>query len=106
MNVPNSDCIESYTTRLIVGCGDVYVTLGPTSKPKKIWLRMGKQGECRNTLLRAISGLIRLCIKHGATWDEIAKDVQGNECSQGTNKLYPPCLMRIAEILPKKEVKE
>lgn len=105
MTAPQSqDCIDSYTTRLLIGCGDLYVTLGPESKPVKIWIRSGKQGECRNTLHRAISGLIRLCIKRGASWDEIKKDLAGNICNQGSGS-YPPCLVRISEILPVKEVK-
>jgi len=97
---------DSDTHYLSIGCGQMHVILAPPEKPKRITIKMEREGSCLSTLWHIISELVNLCLEFKVPLNEIKKIFEGNLCSKSTTKRWPSCGNAFASILPiKKEEK-
>lgn len=73
--------LPSQTTRMRTAHGSVYVTVVYSdSKPQEVFIAQGKAGSCESAQNEAIARLIALSLRHGASLDEIAKQLDGITC--------------------------
>jgi ribonucleoside-diphosphate reductase alpha chain len=78
---PRPAAMKGSTTRMMTGCGKVYVTINEDDKGLfEVFSQMGKSGGCAMTQSEAISRLISLALRSGVDVRAIIKQIKGIRC--------------------------
>jgi len=78
------DLVESHTHRVYFGCGHLYITIDKhEGKPVRSFLKVGKIGVCRRTLLETIGRLVTIMLQEGISLERIHHTLMGQRCDQG-----------------------
>lgn len=90
------DVMKSITVKKKCNCGSVYVTIGIDENrfPRKVVSRMGKSGGCAACFVEAVGRLITRALEHGDNPREIARSLNGVQCSQGGKPSCPDCIAK------------
>lgn len=102
---------ENTAPKIETPCGNLYlVQCFSDDKPDKVFIYgPGKPGGCQTAMLTAIQKLIGRALKNGATYEDIAEDLDKIHCSNPTferGKKYESCLELIASHYKEEEAKE
>ena len=95
----------SHTPKVRLGCGrTMYVTLAP--QKRWVFLTTGKSGNCVGAWSEALSRLIALAWRKGASGQEVIEELQGIMCSDpGYDRwgYVTSCSDGIAKVLMEKD---
>ena len=81
-NLP--EALPSTTQKVRFGCGNVYVTVDThEGRPARAFLRVGKMGTCKSTLLETVSNLVSEMLERGIPVDDIVHMLIGVRCDKG-----------------------
>lgn len=74
--------VASFTTKIQTSCGDIYITIGFDEQGIfEVITHFGKTGNCKASLLEAISRLISLAFQCDIEPEEIIRRVKGIRCN-------------------------
>ena len=78
------DRVKSHTRRVKFGCGKLYITIDELERiPLRSFMRVGKIGVCRRTLLETIGRLVTIMFEEGVPLERIHHTLMGMRCDQG-----------------------
>jgi ribonucleoside-diphosphate reductase alpha chain len=73
--------VNSMTTRIKTGCGDLYVTIGYKGhQPMEILTKADKAGSCTVCQLEALTRSITLGLKFGIPLENYMEELRGLQC--------------------------
>jgi hypothetical protein len=78
--------LDSYTRKRIFGCGTLYITVNKlTNKPMRVFVGVGKIGNCERALLEGVGRLLTILLECGGKGAVMrARDtLRGMRCPQG-----------------------
>lgn len=81
------DVVPSRTRKVVMGCGNVYITVNDRSytdkRPWRVFMQRGKVGNCARTLMEATARSATIMLQEDVPLERICRTYRGMRCEKG-----------------------
>ncbi len=95
---PRPKVLPGKVTKVLTGCGNLYVTITENPEPFEVFCQLGKAGGCAACWNEAGARLVSMCLRSGMEKDSIIKQLEGIMCPWPTFECKS-CADGIAQVL-------
>ena len=102
MMQPRPKVLPGKVTKVLTGCGNLYVTVTENPGAFEVFAQLGKAGGCPACWNEAGARLVSMCLRAGINKENIIKQLEGIMCSQPSIECRS-CPDGIAQVLKGKK---
>ncbi len=81
------DVVPSKTRKVVLGCGNVYITVDERSytdsRPHRVFMRRGRAGDCARVLMESVARGVTIMLQSDVPLKRICRTFQGMRCEKG-----------------------